>query len=87
MHILSFLHVHIDLLNFSTIVSTVFYLVSNEEKFSLSFIWILFSCRYNQASLGVRAVIKLNTSRGNREGNAAFLKVCALPFIFFSIIH
>nr|XP_034325804.1 poly [ADP-ribose] polymerase tankyrase-like isoform X4 [Crassostrea gigas] len=30
--------------------------------------------RYNQASLGVRAVIKLNTSRGNREGNAAFLK-------------
>lgn len=30
--------------------------------------------RYNQASLGVRAVRRLNTSRGNREGNAAFLK-------------
>ncbi|XP_078315747.1 poly [ADP-ribose] polymerase tankyrase-like isoform X2 [Crassostrea virginica] len=30
--------------------------------------------RYNPLSLGVRAVIKLNTGRGNREGNSAFLK-------------
>ncbi|XP_061174017.1 poly [ADP-ribose] polymerase tankyrase-like isoform X2 [Saccostrea echinata] len=30
--------------------------------------------RYNQTSLGVRAVLKLNTARGNKEGNKAFLK-------------